>query len=221
MNATPENLTQAIRAGDLVEVGAILAADPQLAAAADAASVHPLVLAAYHGKLGIAEAIAAHRAELDLPEALVLGRREALLEILARAPALASAYAADGFSMLGLAVFFGRIECAALLLGAGADVDAAATNPMRVAPVHAAAAQADEALSVRLMRLLLAFGANPDAAQQAGWTALHSAAHRDYPQLVRLLLDAGANRELTSDDGRTALAMAIGENRTRAIAAFG
>ena len=70
------------------------------------------------------------------------------------------------------------------------------------------------------MHLLLAFGANPNVAQHGGWTALHSAAHRDYPSLAALLPAAGADPEARSDDGRSALEMARSENRSRALAAL-
>ncbi len=67
------------------------------------------------------------------------------------------------------------------------------------------------------MHLLLAFGANTNASQQGGWTALHSAAHRDYPALAGLLLAGGADADARSEDGRTALEMARAENRSRAL----
>ena len=122
--------------------------------------------------------------------------------------------------MLGLAVFLGQFECAALLLGTGPKVDVASSNSMRVAPMHAAAAQADQQLAVRLMCLLLAFGADPNAKQRAGWTALHSAAHRDYADLLTPLISAGADPELRNDDCRSALGLALAQIKYRAIAAL-
>ncbi len=208
---------EALGRGDQAAAELQLDADPGLLKSVDAQGVSPIVFACYRGQMATAEWLAERKGELDLAEALVLGRRGVVLARLAADPMAARGHSADGFSMLGLAVFFGRFDCAALLLGAGADVDAAATNPMRVAPVHAASAQADEERALRLMHLLLAFGANLNAAQAGGWTALHSAAHRDYPSLAALLLGAGADPAARSDDGRTALEMARAENRSRAL----
>jgi ankyrin repeat protein len=107
-----------------------------------------------------------------------------------------------------------------LLLAAGADPDAAADNPMRVAPIHSACAQADEALATRLVHLLLAFAVDPDARQQGGWTALHSAAHRNYAELIALLRGAGADPGVRNDAGLDAMDIARNEGKEAALAAL-
>jgi len=118
-------------------------------------------------------------------------------------------------------VFFGQLHCAALLLGAGADPDAVAESPMRVTPLHAACARDDEALACALVRLLMAFGANPNVHQQAGWTPLHAAAHRDQARLVDVLLGAGADPSLCNEEGVDAAALARKEGKPAALAALG
>ena len=147
-----------------------------------------------------------------------MGDIRSLLAGLARDPAQAQSRSGDGFPALGLAVFFGQVRCAALLLAAGADPDAAADNPMRVAPIHSACAQADEVLACRLVHLLLAFAVDLDARQQSGWTALHAAAHRDHAELVALLCAAGADRQLRNEAGLDAMDIARNEGKEAALA---
>jgi len=55
-----------------------------------------------------------------------------------------------------------------------------------------------------LVKLVLAAGADPNARQQLGWTALHAAAARDNVEMAQALLEAGANPALRNDDGQTA-----------------
>ena len=55
---------------------------------------------------------------------------------------------ADGFTPLQLAAYFGAPGAAADLIAAGADVDAVADNPMRIQPLHAAAAGRHSAVAL-------------------------------------------------------------------------
>jgi len=68
--------------------------------------------------------------------------------------------------------------------------------------------------------LLLAFGANPNARQQAGWTPLHAAAHRDQARLIRLLRNGGADALLCNDAGVDPASLAASEGRHAALAAL-
>jgi len=52
------------------------------------------------------------------------------------------------------------------------------------------------------VRLLLEHGADPNAAQDGGFTPLHSAAQNDDRASVEALLAAGADPSLVSDDGK-------------------
>ncbi|MFT7679371.1 MAG: ankyrin repeat protein [Planctomycetota bacterium] len=111
---------------------------------------------------------------------------------------------ADGFSCLHLACFFGHVDSARTLITHGADVNAPADNPSQVQPLHSAAA----ARSVAIVSLLLEHGAQPNARQHGGWTALHAACmHADEP-MVRTLLEHGADLDQAADDGQTARSMA-------------
>ncbi len=220
MGTLQELLHQAIAADDLAAAIALVDADPALIDAPLAGGAGPILLAMYLGKRALAAALAQRKPMLAATEAAALGDVGAIQAILAIDPNQAQARSGDGFPALGLAVFFGQVRAAALLLAAGADPDKAADNRMQVAPIHSACAQADEKLACRLVHLLLAFAVDVDARQQAGWTALHAAAHRDHAELVALLLGAGANRQLRNDAGVDAIDIARNEGREAALAAL-
>ena len=76
--------------------------------------------------------------ELDIFEATTLGDLPRLRALLASDAGLAKAFSADGFTALHLAAFFGQPESAELL--GGADPNAVAKNPMKVAVINSAAA---------------------------------------------------------------------------------
>jgi ankyrin repeat protein len=75
---------------------------------------------------------------------------------------------------------------------------------MRVAPLHSAAAARDR----EAVRLLLAAGADPNARQTGGYTALHAAAQHGDEEMSNDLLARGADPSLRAEDGRDAAAMA-------------
>jgi len=68
-----------------------------------------------------------------------------------------------------------------------------------------------------VVELLLAAGADVDAKDEAGWTALHDAATRGYDDVVELLLVAGADVEAKSNTGWTALHYAAQEGHAAVV----
>ena len=140
------------------------------------------------------EALLAAAPVLDVFDAAALGRLDRLAELIATDPGEANVWSADGFTPVGLAAFFGHPDAVELLLAHGADVHAVARNPMRVQPLHAATA----ARSVEAVRLILEAGADPDAEQQEGWTALMVARRHGDHAIVDLLLAHGATDGPTS-----------------------
>ena len=160
--------------------------------------------AMYRGDPATAEKLAAGRATLDLFEAAALGRVERLRALTTEDRTCVGWFAADGFTALQLAAFFGHTAAAKLLLEHGADVNAPSRNPLMVQPLHSAAARGGP----ELIALLLDAGADPNARQAGGYTPLQArAAHGDMA-MTQLLLKHGADAALRSDDGRTALDMA-------------
>ena len=198
--ATRDELFQAIEGGEVAQVRALLRQDPALAATRGDNGVSVVLLALYHQRRDVADALLEADPPLDVFEASAVGRLPRLRELLDRDPALANAWAGDGFFPLGLACFFRQPEAARMLLDARADPRAVARNPRRVTALHAAAA----ARLTDVARALLDQGADVDARQQAGYTALHAAAQHGDADLVELLLSRGADPALRSDDGKDA-----------------
>jgi ankyrin repeat protein len=151
------------------------------------AEVSPLLQALYEGRAEDAERI--RHESLDLFEAAALGDVERLGELL-DAGADPNEFAPDGFTPLTLAAFFKRPDAARLLLERGADVGLRARHEqIQVLPLHSAAANGG---SVEIARLLLDAGADVNAEQPGGFTALDAARQDGNEELERLLLERGA-----------------------------
>jgi uncharacterized protein len=197
-------MIEAVQAGDLERVEALVAAHPERAAERDAQGVSALLHACYLRRPDIVEVLLPHLSALDLLEATAVGDTRRVGQWLENEDAV-DLRSGDGFTALHYAAFFGWPEIAALLIAAGADVAAVAANPMAVQPLHSAAAASCRAVAERL----LAAGADPDARLQGGYVPLHAAAQNGDDALVELLLGHGADRSLETDDGRTAADIAL------------
>lgn len=206
--STPTDLLEAIKAGDEAAVAGWLAQSPELAHARSAHGVSAVLLAYYYGQPGLAELLAATKGELDVWEATVAGDGAQLAALLAAAPGLVDAVSPDGFTPLGLAAFFGRIDRLTWLLARGADPNRPAENGMRVRPIHSAAAHRHPDVALAAVSALVAHGAEVNVAQHGGWTPLHQAADHNHLDMVALLLAEGADPTARSDDGRTPADMA-------------
>jgi uncharacterized protein len=151
-----------------------------------------LLQAIYRGDRARADELLAANPELDVFEAAAVGRTERLRELLDADPALANAWAEDGFQPLGLATFFGHVESARLLVEHGAEVNSASRNDMKVMPLHSAAATGDSEARYELAKLLLEHGADPKARQQDDFTPLMAADQLGDDRLRELLIQHGA-----------------------------
>ena len=192
-------LLDAIAQRDMAAALSLADAHPALLARRSATGMSPLSLAAYMEQAELVATLRARRGEPDVFEALIVGDADAVERALARGQDV-NQLAPDGFPMLGLAVFFHHHALARRLLDAGADVDARADNPQRVAALHAAVARGDAAM----VELLLARGATVDLPQQQGITPLHGAAGAGRADIVELLKRAGADPRLKDEAGRNA-----------------
>jgi len=193
-------LFEAIRGGDREMVRGVLAADPAAAGGRNAEGLSAVLYALYRGQAEIADELLAVRPELDAFDAAAAGDTARLAELVEGDAGLANAYASDGFTPLHLAVFFGRLNAARLLLERGAEVNAVARNAMRVMPLHSAVAGGHLAIC----ELLLEHGAEVNARQHEGWTPLHGAAEHGDGELVDTLLREGADPKARMDGGETA-----------------
>ena len=97
---------------------------------------------------------------------------------------------------LGCAAWFGRIDLIKLLMTHGAKAMPAGTGAM---PWFLAV----DSEKPEVLRCMIANGADANAADKNGSTALHRAAMAGSPQLVRVLLDGGADPKAKDRQGRT------------------
>jgi ankyrin repeat protein len=151
-----------------------------------------LLQAIYRGDQARADELLAADPELDVFEAAAVGRTEPLRELIDEDPALANAWAEDGFQPLGLASFFGHVDAARLLVERGADVNSASRNDFKVMPLHSAAATGDPEVRYELAELLLQHGADANARQQDDFTPLKAADQHEDERLRALLIEHGA-----------------------------
>jgi ankyrin repeat protein len=201
-------LIDAIKQGDEAAVAGLLESDPRMADERDEDGVSALLQALYRGQTQIVSRIAGAKGWMDVFEAAAMGDAARLELALKEQPDDVKAFSPDGFTALHLAAFFGHRLAVNLLLLAGADPNAEARNRMRVRPLHSAVAGPDPMMAEALVMM----GADVNAVQEGGFTALHAAAHRGNLQLTELLLGAGADPSARTDDGRSAsnLARAAG-----------
>ncbi len=200
-----EEFLRLIKSGDIQGVRNLLSADPALARATAPDGASAILLAIYHGHASMVRLFTAQGAELNFFEACAAGDIEGALQLLGRDPSLVNQRSPDGYTALGLAIFFGHDDVAEALLGHGADVNLAASNAQRVAPLHAAAARRN----AKMVRRLLARGAHPDVVQAGGLTPLHVAAFRGEHEIARLLLERGADASVENAEGKTAAELAF------------
>lgn len=202
--ATQSDVVSAAQSGDIDKLRALLRDDPSLASVRDASGVSALMHAYYCRQAGAAELLLSAASSLDIFEATAAGKDDKVVAILKTNPDAAKSWSADGFTALHFAAFFNRPEIARDLIRHGADVAAVAKNPMKVMPLHSAAA----AHSGEIVRLLLENGAPPSVPQEGGWAPLHQAALIGDQEMVKILLRHGADPQLRTNDGKSASEMA-------------
>lgn len=205
----------ALTQGDVAQVKALLQTNPQLAQAKDEKGVSAILKAAYYRKTDIVAVLLAAGFELNIFEAAATGQTARIQALVKQDAKLANAFAADGFAPLGLATFFGHHAAVEALLAAGADVNAASRESMKITPLHSAAS----ARQFEIARLLIAHGADVNPSQAAsGLKPLHEAAANGDLAIARLLLEHGADINAKTQDGKTPLALALARNQTEMVA---
>lgn len=158
-----------------------------------------LLLSVYFGNDELTQFIAERKKEWNIFEATACGLLAVVKDILQKDPKQIDAYAADGFTPLGLSAFFKHEALVEFLLKAGANPSLPSNNAFKVAPLHSAAASKN----VRIAQLLINAGADVNAKQQEGITPLHSAAHNGDLEMAQLLLSNGSKKYQTTEKGKT------------------
>ncbi len=172
-----------------------------------------IMLALYHGKTDRVNELLASGIELNVYEAAATGQTERLRELIAADPSLVNTHSADGFTPLGFAVFFRHPENVDALLEAGADVNLASRESMKVAPLASASA----AGQYEIAKKLIAHGANVNSRASSDFTPLHESAARGQLEFATLLLDNGADLNAKTADGKTPLDYAREHNQTEMV----
>jgi uncharacterized protein len=192
------DMIEAVKAGDVDKVKALLAEDTALANAKDADGTSAVLIATYWGKRDIKKILLAAKPELSVHEAAAVGDEVRLMAWIKAQPELLEAYSHDGFTPLQLGAFFSQADVVKFLLARGADVNAVSHNPMKLRALHSAAA----ANHIPITKLLLANGAEVDAKQAGGFTPLHAAAQNGSTEMTKLLMEWGADPSSQTDEGK-------------------
>jgi uncharacterized protein len=194
----------AIQKGDAAQVRILIGEDPDLLSARTPEGVSLVTLACYYRQPAIAAIFMECGGTLDLFDACAVGDEERVHALLKTFPESIDAYSPDGFYPLGLAAFFGHNKIVEYLLAAGADVNQSSKNALKVAPIHAAVSNGD----IEIVRTILNRGADVDAHQQKGFTALQAAAGAGREDLVELLIERGVDIQALNAEGKSAADLA-------------
>ena len=172
-----------------------------------------IMVALYHRQMDRVNELLASGVELNVFEAAGTGQTQRLTELLAANPSLVNAHANDGFTPLGLAVFFGHVETVKALIEAGADVNLPSRESMKVTPLASASA----ARQLEIAGLLIEHGANVNARATNDLTPLHESAATGKIEFTKLLLEHGADVNAKTTDGKTPLDYAREHNQQEMI----
>jgi uncharacterized protein len=216
---TPDEMLEAVKAGNDARVKKLLDGEPALVNARAETGESAILLAIYYGHTAIRDVLLARGAELNIFEAAAAGQPARIGALEKSSPGSIRSFSHDGFTPLHLAAFFGQKAAVEFLLGRGVDVNATSTNPSALRPIHSAVAhRGDPGVALEIAKALAAAGAEINVAQHGGWTPLHAAAFHGHAPMVEFLLARGADTSAKADNGQTALAMAISKKNDEATA---
>lgn len=197
-------LIEFIKTGDNRQLADKLQRDPSLSENKTEQGISLLQFAAYCRNDAAIRLLKQYKSHLDIFEAAALGETDIVNAHLNENEGLLSDFSADGFTVLGLAAFFGHLDLALDLLEKGADPNVSSRNEFKVSPLHSACATSN----LKMAELLIQKGADVNAKQMHGVTPIHSAAHNGQTALVQLLIDNNAEINAIMDNGQTPLSMA-------------
>jgi ankyrin repeat protein len=187
----------AARAGDLVSLTKLLAADPALVNRKDSSGRAPLMYAVEGRHVEVVRFLLAHGGDVNDAEEdgttpfgdALATQNTAIVKLMLAKGATVNPEGRPNLTPLVVAVVKNYEEGARLLLAHGAKVDAKVGGTVGMRALEFAA----EFGYTRLAELLLQHGADVNAADAAGFTALHHAVVRGHEDLVRMLLKRGAD----------------------------
>lgn len=213
-----QRFRQAVAQGELEVVTRYLEQDPALASSRDEQGRSALILAYLGGHQKVAEALRPHVGPLDLVEAVFAGDAKRAGELLEKHPRLINEIHPFGGSAVHAAVRLGRTDLVFAFLRPGPDFNLPSAAPEALTPLRLAVDHPDGQLADELVDAMAGNGANPNAPQGDGLTALHAAAAAGRTEIVRLLLFNGADPEARTPKGETALDLAVRSGKTESAA---
>jgi ankyrin repeat protein len=205
----------AIRAGDVAAVRALLDQDPTLLTAKNAQSQSPVLFSIYNRQKEICDFLVSRGAVLELHEAAAAGDLPRVKEFVDKDAALAKSYSPDRFPMVALAAVFGNFEVAKYLHAKGADINAAATNGSGYNALTGAVTSGH----TEIVKWLLENGADPNYRYANNYSPLLNAAANGHLKILKLLQAHGADLHAKTSDGKNALAYAE-ERKHAAVAEY-
>ncbi|MES2966036.1 MAG: ankyrin repeat domain-containing protein [Bdellovibrionota bacterium] len=114
----------------------------------------------------------------------------------------------DGFTLLHVACMFGQRNLVTFLVGRHALVNQNAANDSKATPLHLAAAFREEVTAAAICERLIENGAELNAKDADGQTALHHAVARGSLLLVATMIEAGADPYLKDAQDRSPMDLA-------------
>ncbi len=200
-----ERFRQAVQAGDLATVTAMLDRDPSLRYARDTGGVSVYILACLKGQTKIAEELVRHGLVLDIFEAAASGDTKRVDALSKENALIARSRLPDGRTPLHIAAAAGKADMVTALSTRGADLSAGPESPLLTALDHT-----DHSVASDMSRFLLMNASDPNARRKDGKTALHVAAARGYDDMIQMLIHRGAAIDVRDADGKTPLDVATG-----------
>ena len=194
----------AIRAGDLAAVRALLDQDPALLTAKNAQSQSAVLFSIYNRQTEVRDLLLSRGVPLELHEAAAAGDVARVKELVEKDASLAKGFSPDGFPILALAAVFGQFEVTKYLHAKGGDANAAATNGSGYNALTGAVTSGH----TEIVKWLLENGADPNYRYANNYSPLLNAAANGHLEILKLLIAHGADLHAKTNDGKTALAFA-------------
>ena len=194
----------AIRAGDLAAVRALLDQDPALLTAKNAQSQSAVLFSIYNRQKEVRDLLLSRGVPLELHEAAAAGDVARVKELVEKDASLAKGFSPDGFPILALAAVFGQFEVTKYLHAKGGDVNAAATNGSGYNALTGAVTSGHS----EIVKWLLENGADPNYRYANNYSPLLNAAANGHLEILQLLIAHSADLHAKTNDGKTALAFA-------------
>ncbi len=210
---TPEEIISAVKEGDTDSVEEILNEQPNLLDVRAEKGISLLMLAKYYNKNKVVDLLLEKKYKFNFYEACAIGEYETVMDFVNKNRGIINTHSIDGFTPLGLAVYFRNIKIAEYLIANGADVNLVSINDFKVMPIHSAVSIKD----LNLTKLLLDNDADVNAKQSGGFTPLHQAANRGDSDLLELLIKHGADVNALTDLQQTPLQIANDAGNDEAI----